>query len=177
MFLGVALAACDNADSSTNQAGAQEAEAQAETVSDRPIARYDEGELMLAVSTDEARQTVMKAARTLIPDIEKVTFEEPEFEMVGNTPFIMMRGKQPDGNCASAYVRLASKEAIEAGTIPAIGKAEALTEGSVLYAKETQACTGVNCSYCSASPRGGCTCIREGTPNEPSYCNHSCDPC
>lgn len=38
-FLGVAFAACDNADSSTNQAGAQEANAQAETVSDRPVAQ------------------------------------------------------------------------------------------------------------------------------------------
>lgn len=178
-FLGVALVACDNADSSTNQASTQEASAQAETVSDRPVARYDEGELTLLVSTDEARETVMKAAHNLIPNVEDVTFEEPSLEMVGNAPILMMRGMRPDGNCALAYVQLASEEVLAAGAAPSISETQAFEGRSVeLYAgRDMQACNGVNCEHCTVPSGGGCSCARVGDPGETGYCNHSCDPC
>lgn len=179
-LLGVAFAACDSADSPKNPAGAPGAQAQAEMVSSEPVAHYDEGRLVLAVTTDKARETVMEAAHKLIPNVEEVVFEEPELKVVGNAPVLMMRGMRPDGNCALAYMQLVSEEVLATGAAPSISESPALEGRNVeLYAgRDMQGCNGVNCEYCTIhSSGGGCSCSRTGDPDQPGWCNHSCDPC
>lgn len=178
-FLGLALAACDGAETDAAQATTDAATAGARVASeqDEPIARYDEGKLILAVSAERARETLIESVRKLIPNVEEVTFESPELEMVGNAPILMMRGAKPDGNCELIYLQLAPKEAVSAGTVPAIADAEALTGSGALYVGKTQACSGVNCEHCVVPSGGGCHCSRQGDPDQYGYCNHSCDPC
>jgi len=178
-FLGLALAACDEVDTEVSEAATNSATAGARLASDqdKPIARYYEGELILTVSTEEARETLIESARKLMPNLGEVTFESPELEMVGNAPMLMMRGTKPDGNCELIYLQLASKEAVAAGAVPAIADAEALTGSGALYVGRTQGCSGVNCEYCTVHTQGGCSCQRAGDVGQPSWCNHSCDDC
>ena len=130
------------------------------------------------VSDEEARGAIIERARKLIPNIEEVTFEAPMLETVGNAHFLAMRGKQPDGNCASAYVQLVSEEVLAAGPIPTISETVALQgQNVVLYPSRTQACSGVNCEYCTLHPQGGCDCTRAGRGDGGAWCNHSCDAC
>lgn len=178
-FFGIAFAACDSADSPKSQAGAQEAEAQAETVSSEPVAHYDEGRLALAVSIDEARKIVAETARKLISDVEEVTFEEPTLEMVNGRPYLMMRGERPDGNCALAYTRLMSEEVLHSENRPPM---------SELIAPETQSvalfgppvggsCTGDPCNGCElvvTTDGERCYCRGIGDDEDPEgFCNHS----
>lgn len=177
--LGVAFAACDTGNSSTDQARAQAATIQAE-VGDRPVARYDEGGLTLAVSKEEAREIVLEATDGLLraQKVRGVTFEEPVVEMVGNRPYLMMRGKQPDGNCALAFVRLASEEARSAGTAQSISEVRTPEEKDVeLYKTVGGTCTGAPCSGCHIVFPGdtyeSCDCHGTGSGGEPGFCNHS----
>lgn len=176
-FLGLALAACDGTDSQPSEAGTNNAAVQEKPVADRPIARYDEGKLMLLVSTDEAREAVMEAARKLVDDVGEVRFEDPMLKMVGDWPYLMMRGERPDGNCALAYVRLASEETLAAGTTQSINEARISEEQNVdLYKAIGGSCSGDPCNSCrliSASNGEACLCAGHGPGGEPGWCNHS----
>lgn len=178
------LAACDEAGSSTDAAATQDAEAVAQTApqSTELLARYDEGKLTLAVSTDAARETLLESASGLIRNINEVTFESPELKMIGNAPVLMMRGKKPDGNCALAYVQLASEDVLAAGAAPSISEAQALGKRSaVLYPARTYACNGSPCSLCDVTGEGACVCRpahglcrpAHGPGGEEGWCNHS----
>lgn len=177
-LLGLALAACDGAETDAAQA-TTEAAADARVASEQgePIARYDEGTLTLAISTTEAREIVMGATDKLIQNVEGVTFQEPVVEMVGDRPYLMMRGERLDGNCALAFVRLASEEALSAGTARSISEARTIKDKSIeLYKTQGGSCSGDPCNQCTLFTGNGgemCDCTGSGPGGSDGWCNHS----
>ncbi len=183
VLLSLSLAACDESDADVGQVGVAEAEVrtQAEAVSDEPLARYNKGRLTLAVSMDEAREVVMGTTRKLIDDIEEVTFEDPALEMIEDRPYLTMNGKRPDGNCAFAYVRLVSEQALASGTRVAVSEARMPQEENLeLFGPigGGGSCDGNPCNACRIIVVSGnetCYCAGhgDGGPNDPGWCDHT----
>lgn len=175
-LLGLGQAACDGTRPDAPQAAERPGPA-LEGQQARPLARYDAGTLTLAVSLEEAREVVTETAHRLVPKIEEVTFEEPELEMVDGRPYLMMRGARPDGNCALAFVRLASESALAEGDARFVS--ERLTpqdQGAVLYKTIGGSCNGDPCRGCRLYTSGGdeiCDCVRGGPDGTAGWCNHS----
>lgn len=179
ILVGLVLSACDESRTDVeNVAGAPEVEATTSKRGDEPLARYDEGELSLLVSTGEARERIMTTTRALIPSVEEVDFGTPELRLIEGRPYLTMKGQRPDGNCALAYVRLVSETALDANERHAVS--ERLAGGAqdvVLFGPPSGgSCIGGPCNGCDlvvTSDGERCYCRGIGKDGKEGWCNHS----
>lgn len=100
----------------------------------------------MRVSPGEAREVVREATRRIVPDVQEVRFGEPVLELVDGRPYLLLRGERSDGNCALAFVRLASTASGPAGAVTEARTAE--EQGVALYPTTAGSCTGAPCARC-----------------------------
>lgn len=174
VFFGLILASCGTP-SDTNPAGNDAARPEAQAgLDDTPLARYDAGRLMLAVSEAEAREALMETGRKLELDVEEVRFRAPALELIEGRAYLTMNGSRADGNCVLVYQRLGR---VTEGRVEEDTRLTA-ADDAVLYKAVGGSCKGNPCSGCHISyvprqPYEICVCHGTCPSGEECHCDHS----